>query len=225
MGLLWLYLGRVFAFTFRGSVRHADSWQIVAGGTAVPSILLGIIFGVVGQDMPNITPAEWATFFGYGLITWLLIRFLVAPFFIWREQYEESTELRTELSKPERMVMERLSKHRAKARAKLAASLEDFQTLAFASNWDDAHDQLSASKMSKCRKLQAEAGLSEAFETARLRLTNLVVSEGKKDNSNLPLDRISDEVLKLMQSYLMGDITAEILALRLPPYTELEKQP
>ncbi|NVD45835.1 hypothetical protein [Qipengyuania atrilutea] len=131
MGLFWQYIGQVLAFTFRGSVRQTDSWQIVAGGTALPSLALGAIYGLLGRDMPTIEQAEWATYFGYGLITWLAIRFLIAPFFIWKEQHEETAKLRLELSKPEQMIMQRLATHRAKARAKLAAELEDFQTHSF----------------------------------------------------------------------------------------------
>lgn len=219
MALLVHYLARVLAFTFRGSVRQTDSWQIVAGGTAIPSIVLGGVYGLMGRDVPSISPTEWATFFGYGLVTWLGIRFLVAPFFIWREQYEETAELRLELSKPERMVMEHLTRHRAKARAKLASQLEDFQTYAFAEEFNDACIAATANKMSKIRQLQAQAGLSNAFEKGRGRLLLAVQNEAKAPSHTLPMDRESDRVLKLLQRHLVGDLTAEDLALQLPQGT------
>lgn len=225
MGLFWQFLGRVLAFTFRGSVRQTDSWQIVAGGTALPSIGLGIIYSIAGQEMPTIEQAEWATYFGYGLLTWLAIRFLLAPFFIWREQYEEAASLRRELSKPERMVLERLTKHRAKARAKLSSELEDWQALAFTAEWDAVAQRLNSEYFGKAMRLQAEAGLSEAFVQARRHFAAAIKEEGEEAGHRKLQDRQSERLLRLMQKHLMGELTAEALALQLPKDTAPETPP
>lgn len=129
-------MGRVLAFTLRGSVRQADSWQVIATGTALPSLVLGTIFSLAGLKVPTLDAATYPTYVGYGLLAWLAIRFVIAPFFIWREQYQETAELRLELLKPERLIMERLARHRARARAKLSSNLEDLQTYAFAAKWE-----------------------------------------------------------------------------------------
>jgi hypothetical protein len=223
MTLVGQYLLRVLAFTFRGTVRQADSWQTVLGGTALPSIGLGVVYGLLGRHVPTISQAEWASLFGYGLVTWLAVRFVIAPFFIWREQYEETTELRLELSKPERMVMEHLTKHRAKARAKLAAELEDIQTWSFYEIWDESVGLEFGKVAASARRLQAEAGLSEAYSQGWGSLLSAVMEEGKKPNKDLPLNRESERILQLLQKHLVGDLTAEALALQLPKGTAPEK--
>jgi hypothetical protein len=222
MGLVGLYLARVIAFTLRGSVRQADSWQIVAGGTALPSIALGIIYGLLGRRMPTIEQAEWASYFGYGLITWLALRFFVAPFFIWKELYAETTELRLELTKPERMVMEHLAKHRAKARAKLASALEAFQSLSFCEEWNETAERSWVMQGSKIDRLKAEAGVSRSFNKGCDLLLTILQEEASKPNNQQPGVRKSEKLVALLQRHLMGEITAEDLALQLPTSTAPE---
>jgi|TARA_A100001518_G_C1223156_1_gene68762 hypothetical protein len=221
LSLVFQFIGRILSFALRGSVRQTDSWQIIAGGTALPSIALGVIYGLVGWDTPTVEADQWATYFGYGLATWLAIRLVVAPFFIWKEQYEETAELRLELSKPERLVLEHLAKHRAKARAKLASLVEDLQTCAYAQQFEGFASSRSAELSAKIRGLEAESGVADAFCEGRKMLMAAISTEADIPNAELAkMTLASPKITKLLQRYLVADITAESLALQLPKSIE-----
>lgn len=132
--------------------------QIVAA-SAIPALAK-----FSGVRMPESASGDVLAYIGLAAIAFICLRLLSAPYFIWRGQVSDIGHLKAELSKPERMVMEHLARHRAKARAKLAAKLEDFQTLSFYEGMDDLKNGTIASKMAEIRRLQASAGLSEAFE-------------------------------------------------------------
>lgn len=184
-----------------------DALQILAA-SALPAI--STLFGL---KLPEDAGTLVLAYIGLAALTFFAIRLLWAPYSIWKEQAGEISRLQIELSKPERMVMERLARHRAKARAKLAAKLEDFQTLSF---YEEVNFAVLAPKMAEIRRLQASAGLSDAFETGRCRFLVVVQEEAKQKNSGLSLDRKSNQILKLLQRYLVGEVTAETLALQLP---------
>ncbi|NVD45836.1 hypothetical protein [Qipengyuania atrilutea] len=78
--------------------------------------------------------------------------------------------------------------------------------------------------MTKIKRLQASAGLSDSFEKGRGQLLALVHCEARLPNEDLALNRKSDEVLELLQQYLVGDLTAEALALQLPTDIEPRKR-
>lgn len=220
MGLFWHYMGRVLAFTFRGSVRQADGWQIVAGGTALPSIALGVIYGFLGQNMPTIEQAEWATYFGYGLVTWLAIRFLIAPFFIWKEQYQEAAELRLELSKPERKVLEHMAKHRAKARVKAIKKLEALHTVYFGDDLEKI-DREAAGLTNDLSRIMHQTGLP-SIRRVLIRFEDEARSrhQGGDVTGTEPKDF---EILADIHAFLNDQVTAEYLHSRWPLNIEPEK--
>ena len=206
--MYWTFLAALLRKTFSPTVRLTDALQIIAA-SAIPGIAKA-----VGVTLPA---DSVLAYIGAIAITFVLIRLLFwAPYALWEEQVEAVGRLEADLAKPQRLVMERLAKHRAKARAKLAAKLEDFQTLSFAESWDQHFVNQSAEQMAVIRRLEAEAGLSETFVTGRGRLLVIVKSEGNIPNADLNSFRKSAEVLRALQEYLMGAISEDELSDRLP---------
>lgn len=93
------------------------------------------------------------------------------------------------------------------------------QTLSFVEGWDQNADMLLGKLSAEALRLQAEAGLTDTFDHARGVLLSKIAGEGKQPNEGQPLERESRRVLRLLQKHLVGDLTAEALALQLPPST------
>lgn len=216
--MFWTYLLAVFRKALSTTTRVTDGLQILTA-----SVLPGVA-KFLGVTMPESIGNDALAYIGAAALAFIVIRLFWAPYALWKEQVETVDGLKIELSKPQQMIMVRLAKHRAKARAKLAAKLEDYQTIAFSENWTDGADIRSAKAMTKIRRLQAEAGLSEAFNEGRKTLMLLVMAEANKADNAVTEKRGSQHVLELLQRHLVGDVTAEALALQLPKGTELEKQ-
>lgn len=207
--MFWLYIGEVLKRAFAPTVRVTDGMQIAAA-SALPAI--GKFSGV---RMPETIDNDALSYIGAATLAFVIIRLLWAPYAIWKDQVADANELRLALSKPEKLLAEKLVKHRAKARIKLASELEDFQTFAFSEVWEGYAAQESAMLMNKIRRLQAEAGLSDTFDDARRYLMKVVKSEGSVNNDQLSIERESVRVLKLLQRHLVGEISAETLSSQL----------
>jgi hypothetical protein len=214
--MYFLFLWEVLKRAFTPTPRMTDGLQIAAA-SALPAAAK-----FAGFEMAESATDDALAYIGLVALAFFVIRIFWAPYAIWREQGGEIGALKLELTKPERMIMEHLAKHRARARAKLAAALEDYQTLAFYESWSGEGATTSGKLMSKIRRLQAEAGLPDLFDDARKCLVTIVVKEGDKPNSELPLHRESERILTAMQQYLVGTIADEDLVRQLPPNTELK---
>lgn len=208
--MILTYLSEIFRRVFFPTTRGADYLSIL-----LPLILAAAV-KFAGVTVSRDASTEILAYLGaFTLATFLFRLVFTAPYSMWNEKVSEVTDLRSELSKPERSVMMRLVKHRAKARAKLAAHLEDLQTYAFAAGWEGFAQDQSSEKLTKIRRLEAEARLPEAYLTGRMRLQLFIKQEADIPNTDLG-ERLSTITLKLLQRHLMGDLTAESLALQLP---------
>ncbi|MCW2370969.1 hypothetical protein [Sphingobium sp. B11D3D] len=217
MGLVWEYLGQVLSFALRRSTIRTDVMQILAA-SVLPG--LGVVAGI---EMPETTGQIALAYIGLATVALIILRLISAPYFIWKEQVSTVAALQLELSKPERLIFEKLARHRAKARIKLAAQIEDFQTMSFfeVPEPQPMPPQIGH-KMAKIRRLQAQAGLSKAFDTVRRYLLIAVMKECRLPNENNKVP-ISWDLMLLSQSYLTGQITTEELTLRLNQDIDLEK--
>lgn len=210
------YLAAVIRRAFQPGARFTDILQILAASAAPAAAKF------LGLRVP--TPDETLAYIGAAAIAFVSLRlFFVAPYQVWREQLAEIGTLTLELSKPERRVLEHLAKHRAKARAKLASILEDCQTCAYAVKWEGYAEKRFVELMTTARQLQAEAGLSEAFNTGRQQFIVAVRAEADAEPGT-PLGKESRRLADLLQQHLVGGLTAEDLALRLPPNTGSKTQ-
>lgn len=213
------YLGEVLKRAFAPTVRLTDGLQIAAA-SALPAASK-----FAGVNMPETMGNDVLSYIGAATISFITIRLFWAPYAIWKEQVANVAGLTLELSKPERLVLQELSKHRAEARAKLAAELEELQSYAFAEKWEGFARSGTAQKMSEIRKLQAAAGLSDAFDNGRRWLLTYVKEEVETPNDQIVREtQKSLHLLRLLQRHVIGDLTAEDLALRLPADTATKTQ-
>lgn len=107
--MLWEYLKRLFAFTFLRFTWRVDGAQILAA-SFLPAI--GSRWGFDVSD-----PATYA---GYAAIAYVALRFLCAPFFVWRDERLETHRAREALAAPEFAIRSALSGHQAKLRQEFA---------------------------------------------------------------------------------------------------------
>ena len=101
------YISSVWRFATYRSVSRLDIWQIIAA-SGVP-----LYYKVMGWPMPSDT-AIWALA-NLGLLTfgYIAIRFLTAPYFVWREDQEKIAVLTTELNSPKLIERQRIAEHMA----------------------------------------------------------------------------------------------------------------
>jgi hypothetical protein len=216
--MFWLYLGEVIKRALLPTPRVTDGLQVLAA-SAFPAV-----GKFVGIKMPTDIGNDTLAYIGAATLAFIFIRLVWAPYAIWKDQNTDMAGLRLELSKPERLLFEKLVKHRARARIKLAAELEDFQTISFSNDWSKFAETKTAQEMVKIRRLQAESGLCDIFNDGRQCLLVAVKNEVNADNEDLPLVRESQRILRLLQRHLLGEITAETLALQLRPNTATKTQ-
>lgn len=213
-----VYIGELLRRVFFPTTRGADYLSIL-----VP-VLLAAVAKFAGVEVSENAAVDALAYVGaFTLLLFIVRLFVTTPYAMWGEQVGDVAKLKLALAKPERLVMERLVKHRAKARAKLAAKLEDLQTYAYVEKWDGTAENAVSEMLEKIRRLEAEAGLPEAYLAARQRLQVFIMREANRPNADLG-DRLSTITLRLLQKHLMGELTAEALALQLPIGTEREKQ-
>jgi len=218
--MAWLYLGELLKRVFFPTTRGADYASVL-----VPLLIAAGAFFAGFKVSADTTTQVLAYLGALTVVVFLTRLFFFVPYTMWKEQTGLVSNLQLELARPERLVLEHLARHRAKARAKLSASLEDLQTMAFIEGWDEGVQTRFSNKLVKIRRFQAEAGLSAAFQQGRFDLQAAIKREGAKPNSESPLPRESQRLLSLLQRHLIGDLTAEALALQLPPGTAPETQP
>jgi hypothetical protein len=217
---MWFfYLWEVVKRAFTPTPRVTDGLQIAAA-SALPAAAK-----FVGLELGETASNDALAYIGLVALAFVAIRLFWAPYAIWKEQGGEIGELKLELSKPERLIVEHLARHRAKARAKLAAVLEDWQAVSFSKAWDDAAERHNTEYFSKAMRLQAEAGLSQVFQTGRRAFALAIREEAEATAVPNLRDMESERLLRLLQRHLVGDLTAEDLALQLPRGTVPKIQP
>lgn len=115
---MWfVYLWEVVKRAFTPAPRVTDILQILAAST------LPAITKFAGVELPANASEDALAYIGLIAVTFIVIRFLWAPYSIWKDQSSEVAQLRSEISKPQRVEMLRLAEHRADARASLAETL------------------------------------------------------------------------------------------------------
>lgn len=207
--MYWQYLGAVLARALQPTVRITDGLQILAAS------FVALIVRISGVKMTDDLATNILAYVGMATSAFIVIRLFWAPYALWKDDRSEISGLKLELTKPEQMIMERLARHRAKARAKLAAELEDLQTYAFAKEWSDFAINGTSERMTTIRRLQAQAGLSESFASGVAWLLTYVRAEAEAPNSASNDERKSVRTLKALQRHLVGDLTVEDLASQL----------
>ena len=209
--MLWAYIGLVLRFALRRTTPIIDALQTIAA-SAVPA--LAKLAGV--KMAANATDSVLA-YIGLAAVAFVILRLVSAPYFIWKEQTIGIESLKSEISAPGRLEAMRMAKLRAKSRAKMARITHQMYWISMAPSATAMVDLRECNR--KMVETSGPANVSISFIRGFARLVNYVVdvvSRRKVDHE------IYDKLLRDMVDYLHGHITAEALALRLPPDTVSE---
>jgi len=211
------YLGAVFSRALQPTVRITDGLQILAASF----VALGA--RVAGVKMTDDVATNILAYVGMVATAFIVIRLFWAPYSLWKEDKGAIGDLKTELSKPERIVTERLAKHRAKAIMKIIEELHRVHSLYFAPN-SEINELRSDALCARVLMLSYKANLPDAFRDGltSLALEGAVRQKRRPDISRKPLDF---DVIELLLAFLHGQITPEYLLSQLPQDIEAETQP
>lgn len=198
--MIWVYLEQVSRRALSPAVRVTDGLQI-ASASALPAV-----GKFLGLKMPYSIGTDALSYIGAAAMAFIAIRFLWAPYALWKDQIIETGKLRLELSKPEQMIQKHMAKQRAKARLKLIKKIHRWQSLYYKPESEINSlrvDAMGNSILTMCD----EAGLPRLFAEVLYRLADECAAayRGEKEHS-IEFDIIAD-----IQRYLNGDITIETL--------------
>lgn len=217
--MFWTYLGELFRRVFFPTTRGADYISLL-----VP--LAVATTGYFGFKVSDNAITQILAYVGIFTVLMFFFRLLISgPYGMWVEEVSKVGALQAELSKPETAVLVHMAKHRAKARTKLAARLDALTSFGYVAEWSGEMTKLFTKKVGIINKLRSEAGLGQTFDTAFRLFTGVILEEGRSSNESLPKDRRSQDILVILQSYLFGEITGELLLIQLHRGTEIKTQP
>jgi hypothetical protein len=185
--------------------RLTDTLQILAA-SALPALSQ-----FAGLSLPAGAPQSVLAYIGLIALCFLAIRFLWAPYAIWREKEATITSLNAELAKPERMIFAEIAKHRAEARAQLTVALEDFQTVSFTVEPNDIYEKMFVERHNKIKTLAATAGLSQSYDQTWRLFRHAVKQEAETPNEHQGIPRVSTLILPLLQKHVIEDLSADDL--------------
>ena len=187
--------------------RVTDSLQVVAA-SALPAIA-----NFAGVELSSSAEGNVFAYIGLAALSLFGIRFLWAPYSIWKAQTETIGELERELANPERMVLERLAKYRAKDIMKLVEIAHDISMSTYRD--DDERDLLISNQFNKAHRLSSRIGLPDKFVTCLSRFS-AVCRKGRENKKDWPHLDARDHII----SFLQKKITIEQLLDQLPEIAE-----
>ena len=124
--MLIKYLIKIFGFTFRGLVIRTDALQILLAA-AFPSI-----YHIMGWPMPSELAPSIAAYIGYAVGTFLLMRLVAAPYFIWKEDQKKIKSIEDKLLLPDKRAKEQMLKAITKRRIDLIDQVNEITFNVFA---------------------------------------------------------------------------------------------
>lgn len=212
-----VYLGEVLKRAFTPAPRLTDGLQ-VAAASALPAAA-----SFAGADLPTSAQGDALAYIGLVVVSYFVIRLFWAPYAMWKEQSAEICVLKLELTKPERLVLEHLSKHRARAIIKLQKELSNLHARTFATDpWEDAKGRISI-KLHSFRARISQAGFPEEvfIKIARFMYfcgENRPKGEGSRLIAGLDERAFLEQCVRVFN----GQVRPESLELQLPQGTERE---
>jgi hypothetical protein len=118
------YLASVLRFAVKGFVFRTDAMQILLAS------LVPAYFQAKGVAMPEGTANIVLTYIAYGTITFMALRFVTAPYFIWKEQNETIDALQKVMDEPKRLSAKNQAEHLTKLKMSLADDVGKLKYLA-----------------------------------------------------------------------------------------------
>ena len=120
-----VYFGEVLKRAFTPTPRITDALQVVAA-SALPAIA-----SFAGVKLPTTAGSEVFAYIGLAALSYFAIRLFWAPYAMWREQIGQVADLKSELSRPERLELERRAELMAEDRRTAIHCLVDLFTYSF----------------------------------------------------------------------------------------------
>lgn len=217
--MFWIYLGELFRRVFFPTTRGADYISVLLPlAASVTAFFLGVR---VSED----TTVQILAYVGVFTLLAFLIRLLVAaPFAMWKDEVGKVAELKLELSKPEQMVLEHMSRHQAKMRKKLIVIIHKMQM--FGTEREDPKAIYKLSNLTvKANRYAGQCGFGNTFGQAVLEYGD-VCREHLDSEEPKPLTMYKWIVFaERITDFASGKITDASLLTQLPPNIEAEIQP
>lgn len=210
------YMGEVLKRAFTPTPRLTDGLQIAAA-SALPAAAQ-----FAGVDLPQSAEGSVLAYIGLVALCLFIIRFFWAPYAMWKEQNAQVASLRLELSKPERIEFERMSKLRAKSKMKLAARLREYYWLSCQRSDAEKASAKMGLVLNDLIQLMGQADSAISFGRGVALLNDYAFANLL--NGDDSARSISHSLICNLLDHLHGKITDEALALQLPP-DPTEKKP
>lgn len=204
--MYFIFLWEVVKRAFTPAPRVTDMLQILAA-SALPATSR-----FVGIELPQNAGESALAYIGLIAVSFIIIRLFWAPYAIWRGQAGEVAGLKLELSKPERLVVEHLARHKAEAIQELKDKLVEAHLFNLAPIGDDAKVNRL---LFEIEKLIFRAGLSPRLHGVFERFLEYI--RGRKPGSMEGFDEF--KFLADTIACLEGGVTIEHLARQLPQGT------
>lgn len=99
------YLGSLWRFAVRGFVFKNDTMQIILASMLPAAYLWS------GKPMPDGETSKVLAYFGMTTVTFVAVRFIVAPYFVWKEQNQKIKTLEAALMEPSLKLAEKSAEY------------------------------------------------------------------------------------------------------------------
>jgi hypothetical protein len=117
------YLASVLRFAVKGFVFRTDAMQIILAS------LVPAYFQLRGMAMPDGIANIVLTYIAYGTVAFVMLRFVTAPYFIWKEQNAKIFTLQDIVDEPKRLSAKRQAEYTTELKlelSKLIGSVSSF---------------------------------------------------------------------------------------------------
>jgi hypothetical protein len=214
--MYFLFLWEVLKRAAVPAPRVTDMLQILAA-SALPATAK-----FVGIRLPQSAGEDALAYIGLIVVSFFVIRLFWAPYSIWKQDRGEIGGLKLELSKPERLVVEHLARHRAKAIQDVKSALVDLHLATFSPS---EHRERHVNRLiTKIEKLLYQAGKrGDAIDVMRS-FSERCCKNRKKDGSSIIVRNEEYFFIDAALQFFEGLIPVEALERLLPPDTGPEKQ-
>ena len=119
------FLAAIWRFASPKAITRLDTWQIIVGS------LVPLFYWLRGLPMPSDALTYYCSLLGLGALGTVLIRVIIAPYFIWKEQQAKISELSAKLDEPRQLQLRIAAENVAKLKLTLVEMIGTMRSAAF----------------------------------------------------------------------------------------------
>lgn len=119
------YLAAIWRFASPKAVTRLDTWQVIVGRS------LPLFYRLRGLPMSSDATTYWLSLLGLLALGTFLIRVLIAPYFIWKEQQAKISHLTAKLDEPRQLQLRIAAENIAKLKLPLIEMIGAMRSAAF----------------------------------------------------------------------------------------------